>query len=187
MPRKRCSPEPSSTRRRSRNASHRSARRADIGGSSPRRRRAARRVLGRCLGARSSAAWMPSVTKWNVVPPAMRSARAGDASARRPARDTADSSPHQPFQAVVRPGPADRAEHVAAEDPCADVLECRARRNRRRCRSCRPSRRASAGTSAWAKTHSCSSSPPTPSGFSRLWSGRRRSRRARSRSCERAG
>jgi len=68
--------------------------------------------------ARSSAAWMPSVTKWNVVPRLARVMRQ-HVDVGVIGRIIAPPA----FPCVVRPLAADRAEHVAPHDPGADVLE----------------------------------------------------------------
>src|SRR5882724_11838471 len=64
--------------------------------------------------ARVSAAWMPSVTKWKVVPPSM-------AIDVRGVIGRVVAPP--PLPGVVGPGSSDRPEHVAAHDPRSDVVE----------------------------------------------------------------
>ena len=86
----------------------------------------------------------------------------GGRAGRRPTSPSSSPSPHVA---------ADRPEHVAAHDRGADagvagLGEDRCRRPPRRRPA--PSMRAPVRV---ANTHSCSRSPPTPSGFSRLWSG----------------
>ena len=66
---------------------------------------------------------MPSVTKWKVVPPSISSGARGWWVSTNTGTWYGGFGPHQPFQVVVGPGPADRAEHVAAEDPGAEVGE----------------------------------------------------------------
>ena len=63
------------------------------------------------------------MTKWNVVPPLMVIDSRGWLVSTKTRVWYGGLSPHHPFQDIVRPGSADRAEHVATQDPRSDVVE----------------------------------------------------------------
>ncbi len=115
--------------------------------------------------ARSSAAWMPSVTKWKVVPPSISiGARAWWVSTKTGTWYGGFVAPPA-FPALVGPRPAHRAEHVAAEDPGADVREAAAAKSS----SMPVVPPARLPNTCWkvrvGRNQSCSASPPTPSGL----------------------
>ena len=170
MPPSRCSPRPSSTGEMARCSSSTSrARRYSRMVATPPPRRTS--LSPAAAFASSSASSIPVVTKRNSVPPSHGQRLAGVMrSARRPARGTAAPRPtsratarraRDPGWARTCSGPGSRPQ--AARSP--------GRRSRRPCPSRRRARRARLRHVRVVRNQSCNSSPPTPNGWSRSWSG----------------
>ena len=125
--------------------------------------------------ARSSAASIPSVTKWKVVPPAIGTGSRAWWVRTKTSWWNGGSSPHQPVQSSAPHGPR-TGPNMLRPMIVAPMSSSPSALNRR-----------STSVASGEKIHSCSCSPPTPSGFSSPWRGAgARSRRGTRRSCARA-
>ncbi len=126
--------------------------------------------------ARSSAASMPSVTKWNVVPPSIGIGARGRWVSTNTGWWYGGSSPHQPLHCSSphspRMGPNMLRPMIVAPTPTSPWGA-----NRSSMPSSGPSVAPAPSSSncrqkvGVANAHLCSPSPPTPSGWSGPWSG----------------
>ncbi len=117
--------------------------------------------------ARSSAASMPSVTKWNVVPPFIVSGARAWCVSTKTGTWYGGSSPHQPFHCSSGQGPRTGPNMLRPRIHAPMLAMPRAANS-----SSMPVVPLSLPSIFWkvrvGTNHSCNVSPPTPSGSSRL-------------------
>ena len=118
-----------------------------------------------------SASWMPSVTKWKTVPPSIVIGSRGWWLSTKMGTWYGGSSPHQPFHASSGQGPRIGPNMFRPRIQAPMLRNPRAANS-----SSMPVLPPTvANTFDWkvavANAQVCSASPPTPSGWTRFWSG----------------
>ena len=120
--------------------------------------------------ARSSAASMPSVTKWNVVPPSISSGSRGWCVITKTGVWKGGSSPHHPFHGSSPQGPSP-PPNMCRPITVAPMFSSDSATTSSSGPVAPPSMPWTSRKLLTAKTHSWRPPPPSPSGFSTLWLG----------------
>ena len=120
--------------------------------------------------ARSSAASMPSVTKWKVVPPCISIGSRGWCVSTNTGWWYGGSSPHQPVQSSLPQGPR-TGPNMFRPMMCAPTPWTPRAARSSSGPVAPPSMPSSCRNVRVAKAQSCRRSPPIPSGCSSLWPG----------------